>query len=342
MAHAYRNSVPGNLPYPSESSRVTSRLTNNNPPIPLSDGTLVQNSFGADLPYAYFIYPHQVVFTNGSYVAGRTGSAMFTSEAYWIGGLPMTFDRPQNTGCPVEAELAETGWRYCSNDQVASYGWRDHGALTTYYSDRLGLNPIISENGGIITRNLFAIDQGEINDLIQIAGSIGEGYPLLINSSNREDFYQNYFNPNSLNARRFEDIQSVELGDYIFINRPITDSLGHGFLVVGWGEITSCSNALGRFWTYDIPSDPNDGQLFVSFTNANNHLVVPYVVDFSGGIHYAQLQQPRARPFYCAQHHNPRFFRINDSYEFYRFPKTSVAIEASDLFTPMNWNWGGE
>jgi len=128
------------------------------------------------------------------------------------------------------------------------------------------------------------------------------------------------------------------LGDYLYINRSNAD-LGHGFLVIGWGEITSCPDALGRIWTYDPPLDQQHGQLFTDFADAGTDLVVPYVVDFSGGISFSQLQRVRPRPFYCTFHQNPGSFALEDSYAFYDFPNETT-IEVQQLYTPITWTWG--
>jgi hypothetical protein len=75
-----------------------------------------------------------------------------------------------------------------------------------------------------------------------------------------------------------------------------------GFLVVGWGEITSCPDALNSIWTFDILNTRRLYQSSAEAQNAGETYVVPYVVDFSGGIRYGQLQRPRPRPFYCAEY----------------------------------------
>jgi hypothetical protein len=263
---------------------------------------------------------------------------MFTSQAIWMGGLPMTYGVfGQGIDCIDEDEYATTGWRYCSETQIASIGWRDHGGVTTYYSS--SLNPILNNDGGIITSNLFAISEEEVTIRGNIAGRAADGYPRLVDQPNREAFYDEYFNPSSNSARRFENIYNVRQGDYIFINRPVQDIFGHGFLVVGWGEITSCPDALSRLWKFTTPSNQDERQLFADFASAGTNLVVPYVVDFSGGISFRQLQQPRPRPFYCAEHENPNSFLLNDSYAFYAFPDGVVTINVPQLYTPTEWSW---
>jgi len=122
---------------------------------------------------------------------------------------------------------------------------------------------------------------------------------------------------------------------------------GHGFLVVGWGKITSCPDALNRIWAYTSAANENYGQLFPSFEDAATELIVPYVVDFSGGISTGQLQRPRPRPFYCAQYNDEMvsqdleddFFRLRDTYQFLGYPLLSVTINADQLYIPLAWNW---
>jgi hypothetical protein len=329
MAHAYRNSVPGGSNYPAGSNRVTSPLLNNNPPIPVYSGT-VSNPFAPLIPYAFFEYPEQVTGE-----PGQTGSAMFTSQSFWMGGLPMTYDFSNISpeACPALAEESQTGWRYCNQTQRASYGWRDHSALVTYYSSFL--NPIIDSDEGLLSRGRLARSEDEILQLNIVAGRITDGYPLLIEGSNKQQFFDQFIinNPGD-----FEEIERVQTGDYIFINRSRTNINGHGFLIAGWGEVTSCPDALNRIWNYASISDPGiEGQLFDTYRSG--HLIVPYVVDFSGGISYTQLQAPRPRPFYCARHENPRSFILDDDYAFYGFPRSEVAISKNELYRPENWVW---
>jgi hypothetical protein len=335
IAHAYRNSTfESSLIYPDNQSRVTSRINNNNPPISVANGSVANPFVNAFLRYAYFIYPQQV-----SGDPGETGSAMFTSESIWMGGLPMTFDyQLTDRECPSVGDL-ESGWRYCSQDEIASFSWRAHTALTTYYSSEN--NPIVSSERGIISLNVFGITTEELVVRNQIAGRLTEeGFPLLTQEQNRCQFYDEYFNPSSTSDRLFSGIQQVQQGDYLFINRDAIT--GHGFLVVGWGQITSCPDALSKLWTFTTSTSAMEGQLFPNFPSAGSNLIVPYIVDFSGGISYSQLQRPRPRPFYCAQYNDGEdgnFFNLLDSFAFYGMPIDIVIFDNNQIYVPITWRW---
>jgi hypothetical protein len=344
IAHAYRNSTfDPDLIYPDNQSRVTSRLDNNNPPVSVADGSVGNPFINMFLRYAYFIYPQQVTGQTGF-----TGSAVFTSESIWMGGLPMTFDfESTDLTCP-SVGTAESGWRYCSQDEVASFAWRAHEQQTIYYSSNG--NSILNSDRGVLAVNALATgDDGspERQTLSQIAGNHrAGGFPLLTQEENQRAFYEEYLDPSSASERAFQGIQNVQQGDYVYINRRDPDT-GHGFLVVGWGEITSCPDALNRMWIYTSPANGNYGQLFPRFGDADSDLVIPYVVDFSGGINTGQLQRPRPRPFYCAQYDDnidgdpstDDFFILRDDYAFFGYPEFSAEIAASQLYTPLIWNW---
>jgi len=267
-----------------------------------------------------------------------------------MGGLPMTFDfGSTDVTCPSEG-IAQSGWRYCSQDEVASFAWRAHPQQTIYYSS--SGNSILDSDRGVLAVNALATGASnslERATLSQIAGNHGAGgLPLLTQEGNRRAFYEEYLNPDSTSDRAFGGIQNVQQGDYVYINRS-NPNRGHGFLVVGWGEITSCPDALSRVWRFEDPQgDARYGRLLPRFNDAGTDLIVPYVVDFSGGINTGQLQRPRPRPFYCAQYDdntdgNPstdNVFVLEDDYAFFGYPVFSVEIAASRLYTPLVWNWG--
>jgi hypothetical protein len=146
---------------------------------------------------------------------------------------------------------------------------------------------------GVLSVNVFAtgpLKSIERETLNRIAGNHGQGgFPNLTTEASRIEFYNQYFNPGNVSDRTFTGIQNVQQGDYIYINRRDPDT-GHGFLVVGWGQITSCPDALDRVWTFEIAANQGYGQLFPSFGQAPTNLIVPYVVDFSGGVTTGQLQ----------------------------------------------------
>jgi hypothetical protein len=102
-----------------------------------------------------------------------------------------------------------------------------------------------------------------------------------------------------------EKIKEIQAGDYIFINSgPV--SLGgvggngtdnHGFLVVGWGEIQDCTNALSQRFIFANTHSP--GTIVPIVNQMPPTRTIPYVVDFPG-VGSGKRQQSKPRPFYCS------------------------------------------
>jgi hypothetical protein len=254
----------------------------------------------------------------------------------------MTLDVDENELCDsdIPAVTATTGWRYCFDSQLASYGWRSHDPLVAYYASQF--NTVLPNDGGLILEVSFGTTQQREN-LNRIGGRLRlDGLPLLEVYENKQLFYNEYISlspdivPLSNPRIFFDGILGVETGDYVHINP--NDVFGHGFLVVGWGEITSCPDALNSIWSFGAPDTRTLYQNFADAQTAGAMYVVPYIVDFSGGIRDGQLQRPRPRPFYCAEYKDGRYFEFL-TYYFYKFPDSEVELNYSSIFVPVDWLW---
>jgi hypothetical protein len=135
------------------------------------------------------------------------------------------------------------------------------------------------------------------------------------------------------------NITNVSAGDYIFVERNSIE-FGHGYLVVGWGQIMSCPSALSTTWGFS--SDDAQSLLYPSFASApSNAAIVPYVVDFPGSVDSPnQTQRPRPRPFYCSYFNDPTTLRhqlVSDGFAFFTLPNT-INIQADLIFSSPNSN----
>jgi len=154
---------------------------------------------------------------------GPTGSSIFISEVLHYGGIPMAIepgDNPDAPDCTVadqttEGPYTERGWRYCPPEQWATYTWKFHPAIVTYFASLPG--------GGLIG----SLTTGEIGSVIRLDGV--DGFSLAGTLRGDPD------NPDATNLvtmkNRFAPgghLANVARGDYLYI-------VSHGFIVVGWG-----------------------------------------------------------------------------------------------------------
>ncbi|MCL4880465.1 MAG: hypothetical protein KJ064_27685 [Anaerolineae bacterium] len=114
-------------------------------------GRVTYNLWASGYPFPNFFY------TNLTGEEGATGSAFFTSELIWIGGMPMTRGVPETPGeetCDNDHDANTSGWRYCRSEEHGSFSWRAHEALMAYYSSSAGLasyeNNTLDEHGVFI------------------------------------------------------------------------------------------------------------------------------------------------------------------------------------------------
>ncbi|MCI0714175.1 MAG: SH3 domain-containing protein [Chloroflexi bacterium] len=291
IPHSYQNvSWPGGL-------RVTRRLTG--------------------VPFANFNYAD---------LAGGTGSAVFISEAIWMGGLPMTVGDPNSCLIidPATAVAPGSGWRYCWVETSGNTGpsWDHHKSLITYYTN--GTAPIPSAN----LPNSILADKGEQLMFTGLADKKGNSISALdVNG------YFNYLSvgvvgdKDGLSEFARTHLGQLQKGDYMWINSyssAVAGSDVHGFLIVGWGEPMDCSDALSTNFTAasfadTIPPDPT--------------LAVPYVVDF------VVVQKPIPRPFYCSRFQEPgRPNFVPHEWFFYTLPD-QISIPDSELYTDPLWQW---
>jgi hypothetical protein len=285
---------------------------------------LVNNQSGIAIPFADFYYS----YLSGS--EGRTGSAVFVSEAIWAGGLPMTVGSPDS--CSNAQQFTESGWRYCDLNQGGSNSWDFHQAIISYYT----VDQAPSENiiNNILVEMGFPNNKGtRINfpgrPMTELTDAIWGGRELPF-SDDRSDLF--LFIP-SLEDGRVEDINglgvfvathlsTVKMGDYAWID-PLSQST-HGLIVVGWGPIEDCSlshSTRRRIQDFQVAYDASMPNL------------VPYVADFT------RVQSPTSRPFYCTRYfevnqanftrHNWRFYRLSDQ----------ITLSLSKIYVDDQWTW---
>ncbi len=100
---------------------------------------------GTPIPFSNFDYNETFLIHDST---GKTGSAIFVSEAIWMGGIPMTVDiddpdtandETGNANCldyPGSSNENFAGWRFCAeNSQMPSQTWSFHTGLMMYYTD---------------------------------------------------------------------------------------------------------------------------------------------------------------------------------------------------------------
>ncbi|WP_162909884.1 hypothetical protein [Aggregatilinea lenta] len=283
-----------------------------------------------DSPYAYFLYDA---------LSTGTGSAVFVSEAIWMGGLPMTVGDP--TSCDVQpGVIANMGWRYCprtGTTGLTSPPWDFHESLGEYFTDATlppssskHPNNTIADKGSQV---MFSVPPFLQNDritapdfsgILDVSGGGGitfvqEGISLLVRDG--------------LGLVNGEAL--LQAGDYMWID----SNPYHGLVIVGWGLTQICSSALA-----------DSGPLFTNYVdalNAPNELIpeqagvaqaVPYVADFLG-YYPNNLQSPIPRPFYCTRYQEPgkTNFSVHDWY-FYILPD-SITLSPAELYVDPIWSW---
>jgi len=314
-------------------------------PIPYSRTTwrLLDNASGLAIPFANFSY------TSVTGQEGATGSAVFISEAIWMGGMPMTKDLGQ-TSCGATAD--NEGW--CFEPINTSKGnpsnpWDEHHYRVSYYTNAtppptLWSFPIInnvlsnyslSNKGEQLTfsttlfSNRFAGNRSPVDTFNNPDTPIGDD-PVT-------DFFDsipilrsgNISSTPNLNALISAELSSLKIGDFLAIDPYVssTESNGHGFLVVGWGETVSCSIAMATNQRYTIANFRESIQ--PDFTT-------PYVVDFT------QTQSPTARPFYCSMYDDqipPIQNRFSRHDWYFYILRNSLTLPVSQIYVDPNWTW---
>jgi hypothetical protein len=188
----------------------------------------------------------------------------------------------------------------------------------------------VLQDDGFVTRSEITNALGNLRD---------KGGPVL--DENPSIFYNNFIvNTQNESPYIIPNITNLQTGDYAFSGQGYTASWGHGYLIAGWGPISSCPTALSKVWSLEIL--PN--ALFLDHTSAvaNYTYAVPYVVDFPGSVDSdKQTQRPRPRPFYCINYNDPvtMKYQINDNgLSFHSLPSV-VSIPFKNLYTSDIWAW---
>jgi hypothetical protein len=277
------------------------------------------------LPFANFEY---------SELATGTGSAMFVSEAIWMGGMPMTVGEPDSCGV---AHFVDSGWRYCWSSVVngqdvsrtSSTAWRVHKGLGEYYTNATlpSANPIESSNSILADKG----QQLQFVDIIESDRLVATDISSYIGPV---DYGGNGFDIDELGISNFsrQHLGQLQAGDYMFINSydptvpPEKRGDYHGLMVVGWYSPMDCESA------FELELSPNAFDISASDTSLDTAMV-PWVADFTS------VQQPLPRPFYCTRYLQAQMedFVAHDWY-FYTLPD-EITIGVDQIYADPNWDW---
>jgi hypothetical protein len=349
VAHAYQNFTLGSLDLnvPPQSTnpnaaRVTGRYKSSLVATYIPSSTLI--------PFADIKYdPSKLSFSQ----VGKTGSTFFTSEAIWMGGLPMTRVNSDDNNCnsPVNQNGNTSSSRYCSDQKLPTIAWSQHQRLLYYYANPIlpgvkEVNNLISGKGtlsAVIFRYETKIQPGVFNKIAKP-------------SFGREDIHLRSGGKDSLNKQKISDwskdnLEWLSAGDYVFIDSGPKAQQGvgggdfHGFLVIGWGEVKTCLDALNSVYKLSTGSTVKDFLVVdLTYVSSPDVNVTPYVVDFPG-VGKSGLQSSRPRPFYCSAYEDitvnkPAYFAAPHNWWFVQLP-TAVSISPSQLGDLSNWTWTG-
>jgi hypothetical protein len=254
---------------------------------------------GGRYDYSDYLTHHAFVDIPDPNVSPGTGSAIFISECILAGGIPMTV-RPEADPTIPDCSSADlndyaggyqlNGWRVCPTDQAATNTWKNHQGILSYF-----FAPSVGLGGERLTSTITLDDIQYV--VYQGLGTISPGNLAVELSQYTEarDALINKLNSAPLNT--------VQAGDYVYIDNPDNDADNHGFMVVGWGPLLGTQDAIAH---------ANTNALSISRNPPTN--IVPYVADFCFGTTEAPrpnsldsangddrtgwLQDPRPRPFY--------------------------------------------
>lgn len=278
IAHAYRNSYPFSLTgvnYPGwygtdQQFRVTNRISPCDQAAPNCPDNTTSYILGAAgrsfifipyidlIPFADFMYADVtgLVAEDGT---EATGSAVFPSQAVWMGGLPWTYDVDKGTACAGSNDYSTTGWRFCPEEfnestypdilGYSSWGWDNHTALTRYYSKKnnQALNSVLGDQRGEEVAIFDLYDSANTDEKTRINFSAGPlcqvvevdpvcdaqardmGFPNLDEPTIQAQFYTNFI----ANAAFLDNVNNEnngggqrDLGGYPEGEHPSGDMIG--------------------------------------------------------------------------------------------------------------------
>jgi len=219
---------------------------------------------------------------------GQTSSALFISEVLNAGGgLPMTVEKDwDGVNCSNESG-AGGGWRTCAGGN-ATTNWRGHRQLIDYLVEFIGARVITNSLRTDVNGN--SLDYFSYTDTATYRAEGALENPLIAGDGLVND-------AGALGRFADDNLSGIEAGDYMFINSgnysSVSNADDHGYIVVGWGNVINCADAL------------EDSSLAALQTEKTSGDQVPYVVDYSyGGAvdNRGWTQDPRPRPFYCSKY----------------------------------------
>ncbi|MGB1216869.1 MAG: hypothetical protein ACPG5P_03290 [Saprospiraceae bacterium] len=290
-------------------------------------------------------------------------------------------------------DVSVSGWRYCTNISslhVSAIVRSHHGIVAHFSQYYTGDDLQDEENFGTndptdddyVQNSVIPLEQhGEMvavfsqdgfRDVINIQNGLNMNLFGLRelgtidnpNLEKRQTLFDALYALNPILIDGSNGLEKVKIGDYVYVERAKNGNRKprrHGFVVAGWGPLTSCESALTTFWHVNEPGATQSTLLYRSLSDVPATLsgAIPYVVDFTGILgEYdidangqlsddpdGQDQYPRPRPIYCTQYNytmidgEPSYLQeYRDGFAFYSFPD-SVSLPADRLYSSEQWQW---
>jgi hypothetical protein len=279
-------------------------------------------------------------------LSSGTGSAIFVSEALWMGRLPMMVGVANSCDLqPGDAGYTIAGWRFCAlktSSGRSSPPWDFHEALGEYFTIHSVDGPGRFESNTLLPTEMRGTFMREVTlDEMNQYVTLSSGVFQELGRVRLAKFTRDNLSPH------------IRAGDYVWINSVDTeDPIGqqgdyHGLLVAGWGIAQTCLDAttylpVSLYESYnlalnstDIPEELFEGEVLA--------LTVPYVVDFTGNDPTTYLQTPLPRPFFCTRWHQ---FALSDPtrrfkdhwWWFYSLPD-SLTLSTNQTYIDPMWSW---
>jgi hypothetical protein len=351
IAHAYQNDTLTNNELNGQ-QRVIKRLA-----------TII------NIPYAYFTYPE----LGSANELGKSGSAYFTSQSIWSGGMPMIVGQiDENDVC--KSGIENGGWRYClgiQNGRHSSYAWAIHKGIIVHFTNGSVIYPPSLSKSDAIQANSKGTQITSSNRTSGFQERDISQYVYLASGVPKQKV-----NAAEISAWAKKNLGELRAGDYAWLSSyqrvgdTLTQGDAHGLLIAGWAIAMPCYDArFGGIFDFQNPQLQNDSEmenprqkddylLYISVNNAIDKHIVPYVVDYAGP-KGNRIQRPIARPFYCTKSADVKsngnfdgtqspgyFYNGNPPSEwyFYRF-NDEIRIDLINglsyqyLYTPERWLW---
>ncbi len=284
-AHAYQNDAGDSdgVESPTDApgqGRVTTRLQPSIPYLDSQEWPLIWPSLN-NIPFADFYYDGNL--QHGE--TGFTGSAIFMSEAIWMGGMPMTLDQGGSSQTCSLNNNTTAGWAVCG----LSYSnvWGLHQPLISYFTDASAPHPdAFSTANNVIGTNIISESTEFPSQFPPSDDCLTSVNPLdcieFIYWQNLEPFVdlesggirlidQAGLHDYLTQAESLANLQYIKEGDYMWTdsrleyqNKP-AEGAYHGYMVVGWGPVRTCAEVM------DLPRIRDNRLLPIDQTYLESH-----------------------------------------------------------------------